>query len=233
MSWDEADVLFRSGKALRFPIQTTATALTYYHRYCNFCEQQQRPVSILPTIAKTNLFIAILFLAGKVTENIRRIREVLNVVRYLYSGYRPEELALRDYQIMKEAVVEQEHHLLRVLAFNTEIDLPHAYLLNMARFLELGSREVKCAWMYLNGSLYDSQILRVCPALVAIASLCLGCETCRDTGKGGGVTGTRDTKWWVQFEISESQLHQTCEWIHKAAEFKPTVVANSVAAASK
>ena len=224
MSWVEADVLFRSGKALRFPIQTTATALVYYHRYCDFCEQQNRPVSTLPTKTKSNLFTAILFLAGKATENIRRIREVLNVVRYLHSGSRPEELALHDYQSMKETVVEQEHHLLRVLAFSTEIDLPHAYLLNMARYLQVGSREVKCAWMYLNGALYDSQIVHDCPALVAIACLCLGCETCRDTRKPEDSykeTGTRDSKWWLRFEISESQLQHACEWIQKAAQYEP------------
>jgi hypothetical protein len=238
MSWDEADVLFRSGRALRFPVQATATALVYYHKYCTFCEQQHKPVSSLPTSSKTNLFIAILFLAGKATENIRRIREVLNVVRFLYGGNRPEELGLRDYQSMKEAVVEQEHHLLRILAFNTEMDLPHAYLLNMARYLQLDSREVKCAWMYLNGSLYDRQIVSVPPSLVAVACLYLGCETCRDTRKrdesSKETTGTRDTKWWLRFEVTESQLHHTCTWVQKAAEYKPTptAVANGTAVSS-
>ena len=74
-----------------------------------------------------------MFLAGKGTENIRRIREVLNVVRYFSCGYRPDGLSLHEYQTMKEAIIEQEHALLRILAFKTEVDLPHIYLLNIAR----------------------------------------------------------------------------------------------------
>lgn len=44
---------------------------------------------------KIILCTAILFLAGKSTENIRRIREVLNVVRYLH-GLKSELLELKD-----------------------------------------------------------------------------------------------------------------------------------------
>ena len=44
---------------------------------------------------KIILCTAILFLAGKSTENIRRIREVLNVVRYLH-GLKSEQLELKE-----------------------------------------------------------------------------------------------------------------------------------------
>ena len=136
------DVLFRCGRSLDFPIQATATAMVFYHKVSKYeRETAARSESsgggsgggggsssdrstkapapgTAASNAKINMLTAILFLAGKSTENIRRIREVLNVVRYLYGGHRPDDLSLNDYQGMKEAVVEQEHCLLRILAFS-------------------------------------------------------------------------------------------------------------------
>jgi hypothetical protein len=70
---------------------TAATAITYRHKY-NGVMKLNRPSE--NTYDSIMLCSAILFLAGKSTENIRRIREVLNVVRHLY-GFKSEMLELR------------------------------------------------------------------------------------------------------------------------------------------
>lgn len=80
--------------SILFPIipkVTAATAITYRHKY-NGVMKSKRPSE--NTYDSIMLCSAILFLAGKSTENIRRIREVLNVVRHLY-GFKSELLELR------------------------------------------------------------------------------------------------------------------------------------------
>lgn len=41
------------------------------------------------------------------------------------------------YVANKEKIIAKEHELLRVLSFDVELDLPHKYLLNIARYLSL------------------------------------------------------------------------------------------------
>lgn len=66
--------------------------MIYCHKYSIVAGSAQKLEVIDEKII---LCTAILFLAGKSTENIRRIREVLNVVRYLH-GLKSELLELKD-----------------------------------------------------------------------------------------------------------------------------------------
>ena len=66
--------------------------MIYCHKYSIVAGSAQKLELIDEKII---LCTAILFLAGKSTENIRRIREVLNVVRYLH-GLKSELLELKD-----------------------------------------------------------------------------------------------------------------------------------------
>jgi hypothetical protein len=66
--------------------------MSYFHKYN---ELMASKVVMKNTADQIILCSAILFLAGKATENIRRIREVLNVVRHL-NGLNAESLSLRQ-----------------------------------------------------------------------------------------------------------------------------------------
>ena len=66
--------------------------MIYCHKYSTVTESAQKQESIDEKII---ICAAILFLAGKSTENIRRIREVLNVVRHLF-GLKSELLELKE-----------------------------------------------------------------------------------------------------------------------------------------
>ena len=66
--------------------------MIYCHKYSIVAESAQRLELVDEKII---LCTAILFLAGKSTENIRRIREVLNVVRHLH-GLKSELLELKE-----------------------------------------------------------------------------------------------------------------------------------------
>ena len=89
-------------KVLLFPISvktTAATAMVYYHKYCDVMKDNIMSEKIV-------LCSAILFLAGKSTENIRGIRGVVNVVRHLY-GFAPDSLELRQVLLFISELLHQ------------------------------------------------------------------------------------------------------------------------------
>lgn len=77
---------------LFFKQTTAATAMSYYHKHNQVMALKTSHFEISDQII---LCSAILFLAGKATERIRRIREVLNVVRYFY-GFESNLLDLKE-----------------------------------------------------------------------------------------------------------------------------------------
>jgi hypothetical protein len=100
--FDKGDIpktLWFGSKALKFPCTTAATALIYWHRFCDYATSgdntERQAVKLSSETDHIILCSAILFLAGKATEYIRRIREVVNVVRLLF-GYKPEEFDLNE-----------------------------------------------------------------------------------------------------------------------------------------
>jgi hypothetical protein len=99
--FDKGDIpktLWFGSKALKFPCTTAATALIYWHRFSDYAAGGDTNCQVLKLSSETDHIIlcsAILFLAGKATEYIRRIREVVNVVRLLF-GYKPEEFDLNE-----------------------------------------------------------------------------------------------------------------------------------------
>jgi hypothetical protein len=75
---------------------------------------------------------------------------------------------------MKESIIEYEHLVLRVIAFDTTADLPHSYILNIAKQMRLENQEVKFAWMFMNDSFRDRRVISTPPAVIACACLHLG-----------------------------------------------------------
>ena len=96
---DTPKTLWFGSKSLKYPCTTAATALVYWHRFCDYAESKDSTLCGSLIVSSENdrivLCSAILFLAGKATENIRRIREVVNVVRLMF-GHKPEDFELTE-----------------------------------------------------------------------------------------------------------------------------------------
>jgi hypothetical protein len=134
---------------------------------------------------------------------------------------------------MKEAVVQHEHLILRIIAFDTTADLPHAFLLNVAKQLRLENEEVKYAWMFMNDSFRDKRVIFTPPAVLACACLHLGMifNSKETNGDDSGRTKVIDrsdllpssedgddeesflAKWWGLYGIDNRALAEAAEWI--------------------
>jgi hypothetical protein len=181
-------------------------------------------------------------LASKVTENHRRIRDCMNAGNIHVMRANVDEIEFDEaYARMKDLIIDQEHMLLRVLAFDTYVDLPHTYLLNIARELNFGRAVTKLALTIINDSILSERILSCDPLLVACAGLVCGRDIKKRmilsqaaaSGVGGAgkhsgnrsghySSGTGDAgnriqipsnQWWRSYDIDNTKLQQTVDWI--------------------
>ncbi|CAM9447244.1 unnamed protein product, partial [Discosporangium mesarthrocarpum] len=190
---DWTKLLFRAGYRLRYPQGTTAAAIVLFHRFLireRVAKHQQRRDLILTTC---------LFLAGKVTEAPRRLRDVINVLHMLtcknkdepppldqvgygtvgtflarYAGTSIVESAKKGaYWTMKEKIVEFEQVLLRTIKFHVETPDPYRLLLNYAHSLRCPPPVVHTAWGLISDSLFCPRTLTTPPPALACAAIYL------------------------------------------------------------
>lgn len=116
-------ILLIASNKLELPNTTAALSIVFLHKYFNFkgCIDDQ-----------TILCSSISFLSCKVDENCRSLRDVINV---MYKLINPDFSSLTNetYHRLKENVIIYEQNVLRVLGFNSTVELPHAYLMNYVR----------------------------------------------------------------------------------------------------
>ncbi|CAM9539146.1 unnamed protein product, partial [Laminaria digitata] len=163
---DWARFLFRAGYRLRYPQETTGTAVLLFHRFLiqERVGKHQRSRDVILTTC--------LFLAGKVTEAPRRLRDVINVLHMLTcTGQDEPPLLDKAYWTMKERIVEFEQVLLRTINFQVDPPDPYRLLLNYARSLRLGRAATRTAWGLANDVLFCPRALSAPPPAVACAAI--------------------------------------------------------------
>lgn len=120
-------LIFEAGTKLEAKPQTSATAATYFHRFFQECSQEDYDFYLVAATA--------MYLAGKVEEDYLKIRDVVNVFhKSAYPKSDPLPLA-EEYWCLRDAIVQCELLMLRVLQFKVSVDHPHRYLLHYLRSL--------------------------------------------------------------------------------------------------
>lgn len=117
------------GQKLEAKVLTVATATALFHK---FCKSSGPFTDYDPYLIAT----CCLYLAGKIEDNDHlRMRDVINVVHTtLHRDSEPLNLD-SEYYSMREAIVEAELFVLRMLKFQTKINHPHKYLLHYLKTL--------------------------------------------------------------------------------------------------
>ncbi|KAI8331528.1 cyclin-like protein [Chlamydoabsidia padenii] len=178
---------------LNLPQLVVATATTFFHRF--FMRHSMKRFHIYD-MAATSLFVA-----AKVEENTRRIKDFVNACAQ--KAAKNDKLVLnedsKDFVRWKETMLFNEVILLETLCFDLTIEHPHLYLEYLETQLNISGSMLRKAWMLLyqcSGSplclLYQSNV-------IAGAVLLLASYMSSDTLKEG---------WWNDVHLDGPTIHE-------------------------
>ncbi|KAJ1920870.1 hypothetical protein IWQ60_006910 [Tieghemiomyces parasiticus] len=163
-------------------------------------------VSSLKQFPLRDTMLACLFLASKLEEAPRKIRDVINVFDYLIKRKRgqpvtPLEAFSQTFYDFKNGLTVAELQLLKRLAFNVQVELPYALLVNYLRCLQLSGHPVvpQRAWNYLNDALRTPVYVCYQPPTLACAAIYLA-------ARFAGVALPAQPAWWTVFACHEGDL---------------------------
>ncbi|CAG7734187.1 unnamed protein product [Allacma fusca] len=233
-----ARFIFECGIKLELQPTTIATAAVLYHRF--FCKTSVRTYDVC-TIGATSVF-----LACKVENEKRRMRDIINVVQQ--SIERDAELLDMDekYFAYKNGIVQSELFMMRILEFQVNYTHPHRYLVHYLRELQhwMGYENVcsntifRTAWSFLQDFHHNSSVINYKPQELAIAAIqlslhCFGATVPGDKAKAG-------KKSWktVFFSDFDEDMHQEImtkmiESYDKEMEFIPELLYSKESASSE
>ena len=136
---------------LKLPQNTSATAQTLLQRFYF--------VVSVTTIPLFDLVSAAVYLASKLEETHKRLRDVILVMDQLCSprqniryGSTVYFSLMKDYFEFRAGIIQAEISILAKLAFNVHVEHPHGYLFNYISSMNLGNKFAQLALEYLNDS---------------------------------------------------------------------------------
>lgn len=208
-----ADILREASRLLRLPMLTTAVAIKYWQRFYM--------IESLKKHAPYDVAGACLFLACKVQETHKRLREVIYAiikVKTKGSADFPDGEDVREshpnYFAEKEKLLIKERVLLRVLHFDLTVDHAYKHVWAMTKTFipapHLQSKVTQVAWNFINDSLRTYMHVQYCEREIAAAVFQLSAGFCRvplPDGKSRDASGRRLIAWFELFPVNLERVH--------------------------
>ena len=139
------------------------------------------PLSLLRLSSLQNVSIGALFLAAKVEESPRKVRDVLNVYHHLeqkrggVSTPAPLDVYSSRYNQYKERLVRAEREILKELGFILYCEHPHKFILNYVKLLTADSdtcgKLAQYAWNFINDSQRTNLCTKYAPEVICCAAI--------------------------------------------------------------
>lgn len=203
------------GIMLKLPQLTLATASVYLHRFFmrHAMVQNNKPGLHHYSVAATALF-----LATKVEENYRKMREL--VVACCRVAQKQPNLVVdeqsKEYWKWRDTILHNEDLLLEALCFDLQLEQPYRILLDFLRVY--GVQENKqlrnTSWAFLNDSLVTTMCLQLTPSAIAGSALYMGLKfaeiTLPDDENG--------RPWWEQLNVDTSDIQRGCHLMAEVYE---------------
>ncbi|KAL5285208.1 FAM58A family protein [Megaselia abdita] len=172
-----ARYLFECSIKLSMKPLTSATAAILFHRFFKEVKASDYDEYLIAA--------SCLYLAGKIKDEMIKIRDVINVTHNtLHRDSPPLELG-DEYWSIRDAIVQAELLITRMLKYDLSIELPHKYLLYYLKSLKdwLGNETwetipiAKSSAAYLQDFHHSPEILKFQPNEVAVCALSLALQT--------------------------------------------------------
>jgi len=163
-------------KKLEAKCITTATACCLFHKFFSSANiQDYDPYLVAGTC---------IYLAGKVEDDHLKLRDVINIVHStLHRSLEPLSLG-DEYWNIRDAIVQTELFVLRMVAFQVKFQHPHKYLLHYLTSIRdwMNPQDWakfpigKTSWSLLQDLYHDPHVLSSDPSLTALAVIQLALE---------------------------------------------------------
>lgn len=128
--------------------------------------------------------MAAIFLAAKIEESSRRLRDVINVCqhikqRIIQKPHAPMDYFSQTYFNLKNGVIKAERRILKDLGFCVHVKHPHKLIITYLQLLEHEKNQTlaRKAWNYMNDSLRSDVFVRFPPETIACACIFLAART--------------------------------------------------------
>ncbi|RZF38991.1 hypothetical protein LSTR_LSTR003734 [Laodelphax striatellus] len=168
--------IFECGTKLNSHPLTIATAATLFHKFFKEAEKASYDQYLIASTC--------LYLASKMKDESLKVRDVINVSHNtLFRGSLPLDLG-DEYWSMRDAIVQAELLIMRMLKFEVQTVHPHKFMLHYLKSLQGWLKPedwkrvplVQASYAFLQDFHYDPSILDVKPEHIAIAAIHLALQ---------------------------------------------------------
>ncbi|KAJ3122488.1 RNA polymerase II C-terminal domain kinase beta subunit [Nowakowskiella sp. JEL0407] len=232
-------LMTRLAAKLGLPYYTVATAHQIFHRYFTYTPYPE-PLDE-NGLSVTDFAVASLFLAGKIDETIKKIKEVMTyaqlILHGMYHTFNSDSQEGEDY---KKKILSAELLLLETTGFYFQFIHPHPFLIKFAKKLKLEKFVAARAWLVLQDSYQTTVCTQYTPQTIALAALMLANRYCSNATKTKvHITGEEfSCNSTDAFGAAEQMNHLYLQLVHDtghkfefAQEFannKPTPIENTM-----
>eukprot|EP00731_Ephydatia_muelleri_P027480 Em0019g353a len=202
---DGAKFIINASNTLGLHYDTTATGVTFYHRFFM--------IQSFKTFDRWIVASACLLLAGKVEETPKKCKDILKVAKAQLADHQWVKFGADP----KEELLTHERILLQTIKFDLQVQHPYAYLLKFAKALKGDKSKieklVQMAWNFVNDSLCTTLCLQWEPQCVAVAFLYLGGKLTKYDLQGA--TASHSKSWWRNFvdTVDSHDLESICHQV--------------------
>lgn len=186
------------GILLKLPQVAMATGQVILQRfyYCKSMVKHDVEVSAM----------AALFLAAKIEESPRRLRDVINVCNHIKQKWTHKSISPMDYFSnvyfnMKNNIIKAERRILKELGFCVHVKHPHKIIITYLQILELEKNVAlaRKAWNYMNDSLQSDCFVRYTPEKIACACIFLAARSLK-------LNLPQRPPWWILFSADRDEI---------------------------
>jgi len=206
-----------SGLLLRLPQVAMATGQVILQRFYYI-------KSMIKHDMETTAMAAI-FLAAKIEESPRRLRDVINVCDHIkQKKLKKSEITPMDYNgtkyfNAKNNVIKAERRILKELGFCVHVRHPHKVIITYLQILEHEKNVAlaRAAWNYMNDSLRTDVFVRFSPDIIACACIFLAARTVK-------VNLPMKPPWWLLFDASYEDVEDISLCILRLYSHRPAKI---------
>lgn len=203
------ELIQKMGILLRLPQVAVSSAQVSFHRF--YARKSMRKFDVRYTALGT------LFLATKIEECPRKMRDVLAVFMHLEQKRKgveppqPIDIYSNRYATYKERLIRAEREILKELGFVLYTEHPHKFLFHYVKLLTVDETAQKdlsqYAWNFINDAQRTDACIRYGPETISCAALWMAGRVLQI--KLPSASGDAPP-WWELFDARKEDMDDVC-----------------------